>query len=192
MRSFRLLAITAVLVALAPTALAAGTGGIEVTPLPGIVDGQQVTAFHTTLPSSGTASVEFALRNITSEPRKARVYAASARADGQGGFTIGDAGSSPYIELDDRTVSLAKEETRVETFEVRAPSGKRPDETVHAAVVIEVQRGSVVQRAATMVYLEPGERAPLPRWAAVVAVTVLVAVTLALLLVVRRRRRTTE
>jgi hypothetical protein len=170
-------------------ALGAGTGGIEVTPVPAIVDGKQVTAFHATLPASGRTSVRFALRNITTESRTARVYAAVARADGQGGFSIGDAGSSPHVRLTDRTVTLKAKETRVETFEVLAPKGERPDGTVHAAVVLESQRGSVVQRAATLIYLEPGERDALPVWARYVAAILLVLVIVGVVLVVGSRRR---
>ena len=173
-------------------ARAAGTGGIEVTPVPGVVDGKQVTAFRAELPESGTTQVRFALRNITKEPRSARVYAASARADGQGGFAIGDAGSSPHVRLEDRTVRLAANETRAETFDVLAPGDDRPDGTVHAAVVIEVKQGAVVQRAATLVYLEPGDSPPRSRWVAWVAGAVLAAVILGWLLVRRRRRHRAE
>ncbi len=61
-------AVVAFLLLLAVPAGAAGTGGVEVTPLPGIVDGKQVTAFHVRMPRSGTSEVPFALRNLTGEP----------------------------------------------------------------------------------------------------------------------------
>ena len=175
-------------VLLAGPAHGAGTGGIEVTPVPGVVDGKQVTAFHVTLPTTGTTQQRFALRNITTEERAARIYAASARRDGKGGFSIGDPGSSPYVRLPDRTVTLQPAEVRAETFDVVAPSKDRPGEETYAAVVLEVQRGSIVQRAATLVYVAPGEKSSAPPWLLVVAGSLLGLALLAFLFAVVRRR----
>jgi hypothetical protein len=171
-------------------AYAAGTGGIEVTPVPGVVDGRQVTSFRAELPGNGTTSVTYALRNITDEPRSARIYAAAARPDGQGSFTIGDAGSSPYVSLDDRRVELEPGEVRAEEFEVESPGDDRPNEVQYAAVVVEVEQGAVIQRAATLVYLEPGSATslPLPLPLVVAAIVLIVAVGVAVAVAARRRR----
>ncbi len=180
-------AVLLVLATAAPAA-AAGTGGIEVTPIPGVVDGRQVTAFRVALPGDGTKPVEFALRNITDQPRSARVYAAAARPDGQGGFTVGDAGSSQYVSLDDRTVQLSPQEVQVETFDVIA-ADERPTERVYAAVVVEVQQGAIVQRAATLVYIAPGRALSLPVLVVLAAAGLLALAGLGVLVVAVRRRR---
>lgn len=137
---------------------AAGTGGVELSPYPGVVDGKQVTAFHVTVPrGGGSTSVRYALRNTTTSPKSARLYAASAQRT-QGSWTIGDAGSSPYLDFPDRTVSLRPNEVRIASFRVH---GEVSDKEF-GALVVEVSNGSITQRAATLVYLEPGRRVPLP------------------------------
>ena len=169
------------LVLLALPADAAGTGGIEISPYPGVVGGHQVTAFHVKVPSRGSVVVRYSLRNTTGAPVRGRVYAASAVSDGDGGWTIGGPGSSGFVDLRDQQVSLSANETRIEAFAAHGPVGG------HAAVVVEVKQGSVVTRAATLVYLERGRRLPLP------LVLVLSALALAALagtgvLLARRRR----
>lgn len=163
-------------------ASAAGTGGIEVSPYPGVVDGRQVTAFHATVPRSGDGTVAWSLRNTTGTTRTGRLYAASATADGHGGWTIGDAGSSPYLGFDDRTVTLAPHEVQVSSFTVH---GRLTGEQ-HAAIVVEVHNGSVVARAATLVYLTPGPAVRLPALVVGLAVLVLLASGGAVLWVRRR------
>ncbi len=180
-----------VVLAGASPAAAAGTGGIEVTPLPGVVDGKQVTSFRVELPSDGTDGVEFALRNITDAPKSARLYTARARPDGKGSFTIGDAGSSPYVRLDDRTVQLAPQEVRAERFTVAAPD-ERPTQQVYAAVVVEVQQGAIVQRAATLVYISPGRGVSLPLLLVLGAAALILLGGLSVLLAARRRRTQEE
>lgn len=178
-----LVAGTAALVlALAVPASAAGTGGIEISPYPGVVDGHQVTAFHVKVPSRGSTSVRYSVRNTTSSAVQGRVYAASAASDGHGGWTIGDPGSTPYLDLADQQVSLKPHETRLASFDVQGSL----DRTEHAAVVVEVKKGAVLTRAATLVYLSPGRRVPLPLLAVVVAVLLLLVVAAG---VVRQRRR---
>jgi hypothetical protein len=142
----------------APAAPAAGTGGVELSPYPGVVDGKQVTAFHVTVPRDGDGtSVRYALRNTTRTTRSARLYAASARRSGSG-WSVGDAGSSPYLDFPDRTVSLRPTEVVVASFRVRGTISDK----AYGALVVEVANGSVTQRAATLVYLKPGHRVPLP------------------------------
>ena len=75
-----LLAALALVLTWAAPASAAGTGGIEVSPYPGIVDGHQVTAFHVKVPSRGRATVKYSIRNTTNHAVKGRLYGASATA----------------------------------------------------------------------------------------------------------------
>jgi hypothetical protein len=179
-------ALVTTLLLLAPgRAGAAGTGGIEVSPYPGLVNGKQVTAFHTKVPSSGAATVRYSLRNTTTGTRSARLYAASATRDGTG-WAIGDPGSSPYITFPERTVTLKAGEVRLETFTVHG----KVDSTRHGAIVVQVSTGSITQRAATLVYLEKGRTVPLPLLVVLVA-GALVALAGAGFLLVRRRARST-
>ncbi len=193
-RTLRRLAGAAIpLVLLLPVpATAAGTGGIEVSPYPGAVNGRQVTAFHVTVPSRGAATVRYSLRNTTTHPASGRLYAASATSDGNGGYTIGEAGSSPYLSFRTRDVTLAGGELTLDTFTVHPGLHGRPAAKTYGAIVVEVRNGSVVQRAATLVYLEPGPVVPLPLLVVLVAVAVLALAGLGFLLVVRRRRRPVE
>lgn len=193
MTRLRLLALLLVaLVGLtAAPALAAGTGGIEVTPVPGVVDGRQVTAFHVSVPSRGSTSVAFALRGAGAAVATGRLYAARAVADGKGGFSIGEAGSSPYVSMPSATVTLQPKEVRAATFRVHAGPHGRPGSGSYAAIVVEVRKGAVVQRAATLVYLKAGRRVPLPLLLVLIAGG-LVAVTATALVLVRRRRQSTS
>jgi hypothetical protein len=169
----RRLLVALLLVVLAAPANAAGTGGIEVSPYPGVVGGHQVTAFHVKVPSRGSVSVRYSLRNTTAAPARGRLYAASASSDGHGGWTIGGAGSSPYLALQDQQVSLSPHETRFASFRVHGHAGAR------AAVVLEVTQGSVVTRAATLVYLEHGRTVPIPVLLVGIAILLLLAVAAA-------------
>lgn len=189
-------AVVAVLLLLAVPAApasAAGTGGIEVTPVPGVVDGEQVTAFHVRLPRSGAREVDFALRNLTADPRSARLYAAEAHRTADGAFTVGAAGSSPYVVLPDEQVRLPGRALERRTFTVRGSVTG----TTYAAVVLEGRKGSVVTRAATLVYLEPAPAAsPSSSHRAlllgVVGVVVLGLIGLVVVLLRRRRRAEEE
>jgi len=147
-----------------------------------VVNGHQVTAFHVKVPSRGSVTVRYSLRNTTGAAVKGRLYAASARRTGST-WAIGGAGSSPYVGLADQQVLLAPHEIRLASFTVEGPAGK------HAAVVIEVSQGSVVTRAATLVYLEKGRTVPLPVLLVGIAVLLLLGVGLAL--VWQRRRPVT-
>lgn len=173
-----LAATAALLVTLALPASAAGTGGIEVSPYPGVVNGKQVTAFHVGVPGETT----WVLRNTTGESRTGRLYAAAARPDGQGGWVIGDAGSSTYLDFPERDVTLAPHEVQVSSFRVRGDL----DHDAHAALVVEVRNGSVVARAATLVYLRADGGSGLPALPVGLAVLVLLAAGAALLAARRR------
>ncbi len=164
-------------------ASAAGTGGIEISPYPGVVEGKQLTAFRTKVPAD---TVEYSLRNTTAAPKSARLYAASAAADGKGGWAIGDAGSSPYLVFADQRVTLKAQETRLSSFGVR---GEIERETV-GAIVVEVTSGSVTTRAATLVYLSPSPLVPLPLLIVLIAVGVLLLAGVAFVLVRRKGRPT--
>jgi len=164
----------------AAPASAAGTGGIEVSPYPGVVDGRQVTAFHVKVPTDGAATVRYSMRNTTNRSVTGRFYAASATRDGRGGWIIGGPGSTSQVALADQQVSLTPKETRLASFEVTGSPGE------HAAVVVEVKQGAVVTRAATLVYLEEGRRVPLPLLVVAAAVLLLLLVGGGVLLVRRR------
>ncbi|HUR15234.1 MAG TPA: hypothetical protein VM097_12165 [Mycobacteriales bacterium] len=165
---------------------AAGTGGVELSPYPGVVDGKQVTAFHVTVPrGGGTTSVRYALRNTTNQPKSARLYAAKAQRDG-GSWAVGDAGSSPYLDFPDRTVTLRAGEVQLASFTVHGSI----TEEVFGALVVEVTNGSVKQRAATLVYLKPGRRVPLP--VLVVGCAVLLLLVAAGAVALARRRPATQ
>lgn len=169
----RLAAVVVLVVLLATPARAAGTGGIEVTPIPAVADGKTVTAFRVQLPGEEeSVDVPFSLRNLTDEPRSARLYVATANRAKDGTFDVGSAGSSDYVEMADAEVQLAAGAAERRTFTVRGEAGEQR----YAAVVVEVQRGSVVQRAATVIYLKPPRIIPVPLLLALAA-GLLVAVT---------------
>ncbi len=170
-----------------PRSLAAGTGGIEVTPVPSLRNGKAVTTFTVQLPPSGSRQVPYTLRNIDAVPRTARVFAAKVTLS-DGNYALGPPGSSPYVSSTDRTVTLAPREVKQETFTVAARTP--PGEVVYAAIVVEVRNGSVVQNAATLITLRPAARriVGLPTGVIVAALVVLVLAALGVLLVVLRRR----
>ena len=176
-------AVVVLLLWLAIPASAAGTGGIEISPYPGVVNGKQVTAFRATLPRDGSSrSVKYSLRNTTSSPRTAKLYAASATRSAQGEFTVGDAGSSPYLSFASQTVTLPGGASRVASFQAH---GKLKDKA-YAALVVEVTQGAVTQRAATIVYLSPGPVIPVPVLLGIGAAVLIAAVGVGLWLVRRR------
>jgi hypothetical protein len=180
-------AVVVVLALLLPTGLAApawaaGTGGIDLSPYPAIVDGRQITAFHTDVPSRGSVSVRYSLHNVTKQPRTVRVYAASATRNG-GSFSVGTAGSSPYLTFPTRTVTLAGGETQLGTFTVHGPVHG----TTYGALVVEVTTGSITQRAATLVYLKKGRTVPVPLLLTLLAVLALALAGGAVSVVARRR-----
>ena len=177
-------AVVVLLLLLGAPAGAAGTGGIEVSPYPGLVDGKQVTAFHTDLPRDGSErEVRYSLRNTTRQSRSAKLYAASARRDGKDGFTVGDAGSSPYITFPTQQVTLQPGASEVAAFTVHGEL----DEDAYGAIVVEVQNGSITSRAATIVYLSPGPVLPVPVLLAIGAGVLVLAAGFAVWLVRRTR-----
>jgi hypothetical protein len=188
---WRSAAVLLVVLAGVTPASAAGTGGIEVTPIPGVVDGHQVTAFHVKVPSRGGSAVPFALRNTTNAGASARLYAAAATSDGHGGFSLGAAGSSPYVSMSDTTVTLKARELRRSDFRVHAGPDGRPGGTQYAAVVVEVRDGAVVKQAATLIYLQAGRTVPLPLLIVVLAVALLVIAATGVLALRRLRPRVT-
>lgn len=166
---------------------AAGTGGINISPYPGVVDGKPISAFHAKVPASGSTSVRYALRNTTDHAATARLFATKATRDSTGRFTIGSAGSSPYVHFTDGSVTLKPREVRLSSFSVTAGPHGRPAGKAYAALVVEVRAGSVIQQAATVVYLEPGPRLPLPLLVVLIAAGLLALVGLGLLYARRRR-----
>lgn len=171
----------AVLVAAAAGAHAAGTGGIEVTPLEG-----GGTTFRVEVPRDGADDVPYLLRNVEEQPRSARVYSARVTST-DGAFALDAPGSSPYVEMPDREVTLQPGEAREESFRVSAGADGVPDGEAYAAVVVEVRNGSVVQRASTLVYLRGEPRVPLPLLLVVLAVLLVLAAGAGVAAVARRR-----
>jgi len=141
-------------------AQAAGTGGIEVTPLTGGSADRPASAFHVRFPDSGQATAKFLLRNVTNKTVSGRLYAASAERDATGSFAIGSAGSSPYVDLPDRELTLRPGARQTLSFVIRSISGKQPTSERYAAIVVSVSRGTIVERAATLVYLAPATSGP--------------------------------
>lgn len=184
----RFLWAAVLVVVLAPSALAAGTGGIEVTPVPSKVDGKAVTVFRVEVPRDGSTSVPYLLSNVEDGPRTARVYVARVRKV-DGSFSLDDQGSSPYVSMEDRSVTLQPEEVREETFRVSPGPDGPPEGEAYAAVVVEVRNGSVVQRANTLIYLTAEPRVPLPLLILLVAVGLIAVVGAGLAVTVRRRRQ---
>ncbi|MFP5218335.1 MAG: hypothetical protein ACLGIG_01165 [Actinomycetes bacterium] len=183
-------AVVVLLVVLLPLlvtapARAAGTGGIEVTPLTEPVDGAAPTSFRVDVPSDGTERVPFLVRNVDDQPRSARLFVAPVRRDGDS-FALGEPDASEWVEYEARDVTLQPGESQEHALVVRG--GKLPDDEVLAAVVVQVRSGSVVQRASTLIYLDEGRRVPLPLLVVLVAVLLAVAAAIAWSFVVRRRR----
>ncbi|MGZ6827077.1 MAG: hypothetical protein ACXVGH_09815, partial [Mycobacteriales bacterium] len=137
--------------------------------------------------SRGSSAVRYSLRNTTGHVASARLFGTAASRDASGRFTIGAAGSSPYLGFADQQVTLQPHETRLATFSVHPGPHGRPAGKAYAALVVEVRNGSVIQQAATVVYLEPGRTIPLPLLVVLVAVAVLVLAGLAVLVTSRRR-----
>lgn len=169
--------------ALAPgPADAAGTGGIEVTPLPGVVDGKQVTAFHVQVGRSGER-VQFALRNLTDNTRYAKLYVARATRAADGSYDVAGPDSTSVVAMRTEEVALPPRAFQERSF--RAAGGLERD--AYAAVVVEVRNGSVVTRAATLVYLSPDGDLPIPLLLGVGAAAVALAAGTGVVLVTRRR-----
>lgn len=172
-------------VGLGSPAGAAGTGGIEVTPVPAELDGRPVSSFRVQLPGSGSADVPFVLRNVAADgPRSARVYLAPVTRAGDG-FVLGEEGTSPWVQMPRQDVTLQVGEVREQSFQAQA--GELPDGGVLAAVVVEVQNGAIVQRASTLVYLDDAGRVPLPVLLVGLAALLLLVSAAAVALAVRRR-----
>ncbi|MFN2539499.1 MAG: hypothetical protein ABR549_15295 [Mycobacteriales bacterium] len=185
LRLLLLLLAAAAVLGTPSTATAAGTGGIEVTPDPGVIDGRQVTAFHVEVPSRGKVTVPFFLRNTTARTVTGRLYAASATRDAKGQFAIGAPASAKGVGLPNAMVTLAPRETRHLTFSVAGPVHG----TEYRAVVVEVQRGAITERAATLVYLERGRRVPVPLLLAGIGGALVLAAGAGLLVARRRTAR---
>ena len=154
--------LLALFAGLGSPATAAGTGGIEITPVPSKKGNKAITTFRVQVPREAPLQVPYTVRNVEDGPRTARVYSARIlRSDGN--FILDEPGSSPYVSMPDREVTLAAGQVLEETFLVSpSPDGRHIREEAYAAVVVEVRNGAVVQRASTLIYLDPGPRVPLP------------------------------
>jgi hypothetical protein len=133
-------------VALAGSASAAGTGGVDLAP----ADGQ--SAFHVPLRYGEHATVRFVLRNLRGRPVSAEVYAASATPDG-GSYSIGGVSSAPWLSLPATSVQLGAHASRTMSFTVRRETPSSAP-TSYGAIVLQVAHGTIIERAATLVYLQ--------------------------------------
>lgn len=172
------------LLLISPSAHAAGTGGISVTPIPALVDGKTVTSFRVTVPREGTEQVPFTVSNIEAGPRTARLYVAEVTRVGDE-FRLGAAGTSPFAAMPDRQVTLQGGEAEESHFVI--DGSQQPDGQQLAAVVVEVTNGAVTTQASTLIYLEPADELPLPLLLVGLAVLLVVAAGSALAVVARRR-----
>ncbi|MBC7679748.1 MAG: hypothetical protein H7233_12290 [Pseudorhodobacter sp.] len=163
--------------ATAGVASAAGVGGVEVTP-------RQGSSFHVTAPPNGTADEEFTVRNIGRTTATVRLYTASADSTDSGGWSVGGAGSAPWLELPAASVTLQPGQSRDLRFTVLGS-----DDSRNGAVVVEQGTGTVVQRAATLVYATPGRAVPLPWLILAVAVGLLGLAGVGVAIGARRRDR---
>lgn len=177
------LAVSVVLAA-AP-ASAASVDGIDLTPVPALVDGEPVTNFQVDLPERGVERVQYAVTNTGTSARTVRVYGVGATRRESGSFSLTD-DESPYVRLPAESIELGPGQSQVKDFAVELTGGDLPAEEQYAAVVLEVENGSVVQRVATVVYLRPEPALPVPVLL-VIGAGVLVVVVGAAVLVARRR-----
>ena len=164
-------------------AAASGAGGIEITPL---TDGRPTSSFHVSPPRSGARTrIAFDVRNVSTVPAEARLYAASVSQTGSA-YAVGGAGSAPWIRLGPTTVWLAPGEVRRVEAEVSVPRGAKGG-AIGAVVEEPAGDTAVVRRVATLVHLEPGGEPVVPRPVVLLLVaTVLVGAAAAL--VVRQAR----
>lgn len=146
-RRLAALAVPAVLLLAAPSAGAAGVGGVELTPPSG-------SSFSVPAQTGQTVTQPFTLRNIGTAPATVRLYAADAR-EVDGAWSVGAAGSAPWLHLPDQTVTLAPGEQKA--MSVRVDGGAHT-----GAIVLEQASGTVVQRAATLVRLTAPPAVPVP------------------------------
>jgi hypothetical protein len=179
------LASVAALMSSAPAASAAGTGGVELTPIPTVdKHGKAVTAFHV---HTGTQA-RFALRNLTDHVATVRVYAAAATRSSTGAYSIGGSGSARWVELPAQTVTMAAHAVQYRSMQISTKN--IPKGTAYGAVVVEQVRGTVAQRAATLVYLDRGTVSPVRRALLPIGIAVgLLALVIAVHGLLRMRRR---
>lgn len=128
-------------------AWAAGTGGIELNPVPALTpSGQPVNAFRISLRAGAVSHQQMLLRNVQAADASARVYAASATTSPSGEYNVGGPGTAAWIGFQPLTLTLHPGEQRTVDFTV-----SRPPKGVSGALVVEVTKGAVTERAATLV-----------------------------------------
>lgn len=181
-------AVTASLWLGAGSALAAGTGGIALSPAQSGGAGV-VTAFHVALRAGQTTVEHFLLRNLTDRTAMVSLYAASASRGGSGAWSIGGPGSAPWIGIPTQPVRLRAHQSRWYSFRVTRAAAPRGRGLTYGAVVLSQGSGTVVERAATLVYLDRLGPSTLPR--ALLPIVFAVALVAAGFLLHARRRRPT-
>lgn len=164
---------------------AASIDGVDLSPVPAVVDGKAVTNFQVPLPEDDRRTVQYAVRNTGKADRTVRVYAVGVTRRDDGSFSLTDQ-PSPWVDLPKQTLELPPGGARLESFSVSAAGRELPEGEQYAAVVLEVRNGSVVQRVATIVYLDPDPAVPVPVLLAIGA-GVLLTVVGGTVLLARRR-----
>lgn len=171
-----------VLLGAAAPAGAVGVAGIELNPDPPLSrSGQPVTAFRITLRPGQVGHEQALLRNVNQAPASAQLYAAMAVKEASGQYSIGAAGTAPWIELAPQTVSLPAGQQEVIDFRVR-----RPPSGSTGALVVAATDGAITKRAATLVLVTRAGRDPTVPLVALAAAVVALATAIGLL-VARRR-----
>ncbi len=165
---------------------AAGTGGIDLSPLPAEPGGRTAATFRVEVPRSGEVQVRYRLRNVEDGPRSATVYTARVTTS-DGSYVLGEPDSSPYVRRPRQQVTLQAGESVEQSFTVSAGPDGPPEGEQLAAVVLEVRNGSVVQRANTLVVLTAERQVPLPLLLVVLAVVLLLAGGFGVAALARRR-----
>lgn len=169
------------------SALAAGTAGVDLSPAQ-LTGGGVVTAFHVSLRAGQTSEQHFLLRNLTGHPAAVQLYGAAAYHAKNGAWSIGGPNSAPWIGIRLQSVRLRAHQSRWYSFRVVRAAAPRGRGLVYAAVVLSSGSGTIVERAATLVYLDRLGPSTLPR-ALLPIVLAMILVAAGALVHARRRRQ---
>src|SRR3954471_11324895 len=177
-------AAVAMVVGAATPVGAAGTGGVELTPV-APTDG---TAFHVVASAGHPGVLAFELRNISGAPAEAHLYPAAVSRTGTA-YSVSSSGTASWIALPDQIVHLDAGESR--HFEASVDSAAAPPGQVVYGAVVQENLGDVAvrRRVATLVYLTRHERGgpPTPLAWLVLATMLLGAAALAVVLQAARQ-----
>lgn len=144
----------AALIAGAGAAQAGATSGVSLSPVPAFDDeGRRQTVFRISLTPEGEERARFTVSNLTEQVQQARVYVASAEQGPGGGYDVGGPASARHLKMETQDLTLQPRETRMLEFIALAGTLEAGTSTTDA-IVLEQESGSVVERAASLVYLK--------------------------------------